>query len=447
MNSVQGLNTFIQPGILRRYQADILNRGRIAVTSPFTGKEAHCRNSIATLRGRLAYYFPSDEFFLLVSHTSFENGFPLSEVVLGNDGQRINLRHKGARTTTLPDSELAGLLDTARGTQKSDRPNNPSIMLTLGYDNFAHQFWNELPALHAWLHSAPEETVAKVAIFLSAEPLGPLLEIFPKLSSAKRYKDLPTPGIPLSVRLGGKRVPADVRNFVRDFVATRGDTPRAARLRQTLLRGFPRVWISVRHGSRTPDNQAEFLLAIIRNLMGRYPHAAVVFDGFSFPENFFSDPRTADLRPGFVKRASLDQEFIEGLVDKIRRERATSADAVLCTTSGLSLSEAISVAGACNLYLCHGGTLQHKIAWFHNVPGVVHTVPDDHEYAHSLANSIEGAIIPELLPPRFSIPTSAPKNRQNKARNYNYRIDDVELAAEIVMTMFQRMISTQEPPP
>src|SRR5207248_665017 len=144
------------------------------------------------------------------------------------------------------------------------------------------------------------------------------------------------------------------------------------------------------------------------------------------PDGFFSDPRTRNLRAKFVERASLDRKFIDTLIDEIRCEHGGKAGARLCSTSGLHLPEAISVAGACNLYLCHGGTLQHKIAWFHSVPGVVHTAPHDHEYALRSAKAIEGAVTPELLPPQFSIPTSAPKNRPNVPRNYNYLIEDVE---------------------
>jgi len=439
-DSIRSLNEFVRPGVLRRFQADILDFGGFTATSPATGETIVSRCNGARWQGRTAYYFQgADEFFLLVSHGFFEVGSPLSEIILGRDGEYIHLR-KEVPVRKIAAHELTRLLLSGRRAAEVARSGDHPAMLILGHENFAHQFWNELPALHAWLQTASDEKIANMPLHLSGEPLGPVREMFPRLSAAKLCEGPPSSAIPLFVRLGGKRVPADLRNFVRDFVTARGNTLPAAQLQRILLRGFPRVWISVRHGSRTPDNQEDFLRVVVRKLFRRYPEAAVVFDGFSFPDGFFSDPRTRELRARFVERATIDRDFISKLLDDIRCEHGASVGGRLCTTSGLHLPEAIFVAGACNLYLCHAGTLQHKIAWFHNVPGVVHTTPLDHGYALWCANLIEGAIVPELLPAQFLTPTSAPKNRINKARNYNYVISNTGLAAETVTASFEGML-------
>lgn len=445
LDSVRSLNAFVHPGVLRRFQADILDHGWFMATSPTTGKQVVSRCNAAAWQGRAAYYFKGeDEFFLLVSHGFFELGSPVSEIILGRDGEYIHLR-KNLPRKKISGHELARLLHSGRKGAEIARSARGPAMLVLGHENFAHQFWNELPALDAWLQTASDKKVAGTPLYLSGEPLGPIREMFPRLSLAKPYDGISSSETPLFVRLGGKRVPAKVRKLVCDFVIARGNTPPAAQLQRILARGFPRVWISVRHGSRTPDNQADFLRAVVRQLFKRYPDAAVVFDGFSFPNGFFSDPRTTDLRARFVERSAIDKHFIDTLIDDICSEHGPDVASRLCATSERHLSEAICVAGACNLYLCHGGTLQHKIAWFHNIPGVVHTAVPDQNYALWCANLIEDTIVPEMLPPELSTPTSAPKDRQNKARNYNYHVTDVELAAETVTATFERMLSTQQP--
>lgn len=442
LDSVRSLNAFVHPGVLRRFQADILDSGGFMATSPTTGEEVLSRCNAAAWQGRTAYYFKGkDEFFLLVSHGYFELGSPVSETILGRDGEYIHLR-KNVPRKKISEHELGRLLHSGREAAEIARSARRPAMLVLGHENFAHQFWNELPALEAWLQTATDKKIADTPLYLSGEPLGPIRAMFPRLSAAKLYDGISSSEIPMFVRLGGKRVPANVRKIVCDFVITRGDTPPAAHLQRILMRGFPRVWMSVRHGSRTPDNQADFVRAVVRQLLKRYPDAAVVFDGFSFPDGFFSDPRTTDLRARFLERSVIDKDFIDAVIDDICSEHGPDVATRLCTTSELSLSEAICVAGVCNLYVCHGGTLQHKIAWFHNIPGIVHTAALDQGYALWCAGQIEGTIIPEMLPPDLSAPTSAPKNRQNKPRNYNYHIADVELAAEMVTAAFKRMLST-----
>lgn len=440
------LNSFVHRGVLRRYQADVLDRGEITAISPFNGGQVTSRYSAAGVRGQNAYYFSgADAFWLLVQRGSFQFGHPLSEMI-GPTGEWLHLWRRKTVSRSLGDDEFGRLIAASRRAVDKIPDGGRSTALVLGHENFAHLFWNELPALHMWLETVSDETLEKTTLALTGEPLGPLCEMYPRLALARHGELAHAPrSLPLHVRLGGQRVPTEVRDHVRRFVDARGDTPRVAALLKIIARGFPRVWISVRHGSRTPDNQTEFLLAVVRRVLLVFPLAAIVFDGFSFPAGFFGDSRTKNFRSQFQERASVDRSFMEFLIGEIGREHGSEIASRLCTTSGLSLPEAINVAGSCSFYLCHAGTLQHKIAWFHDVPGVVHTAPNDHKYALWCASFIEGAIEPKLLPETFSIPTTPPINKSNIARNYNYLIANVDQAAEAVVSMFQEVQSAPNP--
>jgi hypothetical protein len=141
----------------------------------------------------------------------------------------------------------------------------------------------------------------------------------------------------------------------------RGNTGATRQARDVLAGGWPRIWISVRHGSRTPDNHADFLLAVVRRIFHSFPLASIVFDGFSFPVGFLSDPRTLASRESFMARATLDGRFIDFVCGRIAEEFGSNVQSRLCATSGLDIVEAIAVAACCNYYVCHSGTLQHKI--------------------------------------------------------------------------------------
>jgi hypothetical protein len=204
------------------------------------------------------------------------------------------------------------------------------------------------------------------------------------------------------------------------------------------MQGKPRVWISVRQGSRTPDNQAEFLAAVIAAILRANPDASFVLDGFSFPVGFSTDSRIGRWRALFRERAAIDKKLVDSLLCRIEDAHGCRIRGRFCSTTGLDVLDAMCVASFCTFYVCHAGTLQHKIGWIHDIPGLVHTSPNDHKYARWCTNFVENAIMPEFLPAELCIATGPPVHKQDIPRNYNYRITDVIRAAEVVADVLGR---------
>ena len=421
--------------VLRRYQSDILNQGGFCIVSPFSGDFIACESSTSFFRGQTAYFFPgSNAFWLLVQYGSVSFGYPLTEVVFESRGepQRIHLWRRNHPQTNITGSDIARLFVIANET--IDRSGKPGAALIIGHENFAHHIWNELSALEVWLASASDDVVARTPLKVTSEPLGPLHGLFPRLTAMRdrgRRKTLQS--VPLRVRLGGQRVTTRVREILRRIAQERLELGVYKRYFDRFTNGNPKIWISVRHGSRTPDNQADFIFAVISAILQQYPDAVFVLDGFSFPVGFFHDPKTLPVRKIFLERAFIDRRFISSLRERIENAYGTEARARLFSTEGLDVLDAISVAGLCTFYVCHAGTLQHKIGWVHDIPGIVHTAPDDHEYALWCSNFVEGAILPAFVPADLCISTSPPIHKQDIPRNYNYFIRDVDLAAQAVL--------------
>src|SRR5579864_507696 len=160
--------------------------------------------------------------------------------------------------------------------------------------------------------------------------------------------------------------------------------------------------MSVRLESRTADNQLDYLLGLFGEIFAKYPDALCVLDGFSFPIGFSRDAHMNRYRVEFSRRASLTAEFISELQNQAAAIFGARIMSQLCSISGLSLAEAVSVGSLCDYYICHAGTLQHKIAWLHNTPGFIHSPPIGDGYARPrwYADQVEGGLVPDILAAR-----------------------------------------------
>ena len=435
VHSVNEQNEFLSWGALRRYQASLLDCGEFTVLSPFSGEPVTTLASAYGMAGQLAYYFADRvDFWLLTPAQQFKAGHPLVQVVTQNDSRRHFLFNNARQPDAISSQQISKLRNSSR---RAANDHHESTTLVIGHENFAHHLWNELPALDAWISGAPAQAIAGLRVLPTAEPLGPLLEIFPRLAAARfsrsREKEVP---VPLRVRVGSQVVTARIRRVVLDYFGRRNMSASAMSALAILRSGWPRLWLSVRLGSRTPDNQFDFLLAIVKAVASAYPDSVFAFDGFSFPVAFFEDERTQYVRDVFVERSKAASHFIEKTRNKAGLEIGPTLVSRMCDVSGLDLAEAVRLAGHCDYYVCHGGTLQHKIGWFHDVPGLIHAAPEGLPHFLKQAQQAEGAVIPDLLPAQLALATSGPKEVrgvQDIPRNRNYRVLDVVRAAETVL--------------
>jgi hypothetical protein len=328
-----------------------------------------------------------------------------------------------------------------RGSAFADIPGDgPHLVMEIGHVNFAQYLWNELSALEEWMSGASDQAIAGLTIVPRFEPLGPLDEIFPRLKKAQFFRAslqnqnsfLETAR--LIVRPSSRIVSRGIRERIVEYCGA-----------QPMAHAWPRVWISVRTGSRTPDNQAEFIVATIGKILQAYPDAEFLLDGFSFPMDIDHGIRHAKSREGFkektreaFKARSRDCDAaIERTIGATRRILGSPSAARISSVSGIAITDAIAAAGTCHYYICHSGTLQHKIGWLHKIPGIIHSPTISRSW---YAAQVEDGITPDELPMEFIAPSAIPTTALNLRRNFNYVITDVDKAADsIVATMKKRL--------
>jgi hypothetical protein len=361
-------------------------------------------------------------------------GHPLTEVILEQGVQRRHLFDSTRPDCSINAEQLKQLQESsARGESKL----HAAATLVIGHENFAHHLWNELPGLDAWLNYASDDAITRLSVLPVAEPLGPLREIFPRLGAASFLDpELRNTEIPLRVRIGSQLVTARVCELITQYCRNQGISPPVKRVLDVFGQGWPRIWLSVRQRSRTADNQALFLLAVVEAVIAKFPGATFVFDGFSYPVHFFDDARTTGFRSSFLNRSKEALEFIEALFDQAGHRLGPQIQLRLCSVSGFDLIQAIQVAQYCDYYVCHAGTLQHKIGWLYRKPGFIHVAPRGREHFLRQARQAENIIVPDMIPIELVMATIGPKDVRGVAdvpRNSNYRIVDVKRAAEAVV--------------
>jgi hypothetical protein len=462
--SVEGLNKFVAPYRLRKYQFDLLENGEFEIISPFSGAVVRTNHS-RVANGRIAYRLPGGAEAWLLSG-SFARQHELSYLVT-REGVHTAIEIADQEPNSYYARELRSFrADTARfwkeisrkqgwggGSKKSPKSQDVAdreghITMALGHANFAHHLWNELSGLEEWLHSATNERLEKLTVLPLSEPLGPLEKIFPRLAHATilRGSEAFLRGklhtARLVVRPSSHQISQRVRRKVRRYIRQDFTKPTGLRLFKD---AWPRVWISVRRDSRTADNLASFLLEVVTETFATYPQAEILLDGFSFPIGFFEDARTIKLRQEFGSRSASCGAFIDQLHREAASRLGEEKGERIRSVSGLDLSAAMRLAGRCDYYICHSGTLQHKVAWIHDVPGLIHC-PDQPERASRWhAEQLEDGALPDFLPARFIRPSGGPTSRPKLSRNANYIITNVKEAANFVVSKLRLRIGDIPP--
>jgi len=438
LESVRGLNTFLHDNRLLVYQASILAKGHFSIVSPFDGVLLETKDSLFLQGQRIAYFFAGQmPFWIMTGEIQF--GYPLTWLYCPGNRILIRLAEGGTGVQANIDpadywfNKIRQALQEREAAEKE--VSNPVIIM--GHRNFAHHLWNELPALAEWLNQTRDSDMNGITLVPVREPLGPLDAIFPELESMTLLRTDTTPrdinNIPGSfVLLGSRKVSRQVRDRLTKYLEQRASDT-AHRLEQDFLQHHqPVFWFSVREHNGTCLNQMEFLEGLALRLLETYPDSRILLDGFAFPP-FESDLNT--LLAAEQRAISLDC-FMENLKKRLATTGGAEIAARLCSVSGLSLPDNLYLARHVDYYVCHAGTLQHKLGWLYPIHGIIHTAAKDENACRALAswhgNQVENGCKPVVLPACY-VSLLAKKSPEQPDRNRNYQIDYIPGAIDFIL--------------
>ena len=465
--SLAALNAFVFHRALLRYQQEIVERGCFSVISPWTGERltptvCHVVNNGDPAHGNLgiAYRLACEPAVWLLAG-SIKDGFPITEAYLpADDASLWSLGEAYAEENRPWKARLQGL---EAGIDDAALPEvqQPGACILLGHPNFAHQLWNELAALHTYAQARASDG-ATLHIKAIYEPLAPIEQLAGDLpvsvTRVGNFEELVGYQNTMTTRLGSTQISVNLREKIGELLSASRNKTLADPLLNSLGGCSPVIWLSARLDARTPDNQQELLLSLVTKIAAVYPAAGFILDGFSYPDDFGSaiyqqegeeeGCQRADNNPGldgiFLSSAMIEREKeISAFILELQTSLEARLTNTIVNTSGMSLANSIYLARAADYYVCHAGTLQHKIAWIYNIDGIVHsnTTGVQQGVQNWLADQLEAGVKPSLVSAKYVKDLDSIRTTNKVERNRDYHILDVEHVVQQILGDLQHSLS------
>jgi len=379
----------------------------------------------------IAYGFGSALNFWLLTG-SFGEGAPIQGIYLPQRKILVNLGHEVWGVTEVHVHKAMTIFD--RLPFDANRSTGPTSTLVTGDASFAHHIWNQLGALDRLIADEPKFAMERTSVLVMQEPLGPLAELFDDCPNwqvryvhSSRVQQLNCRDT-LFVQLGGTLVTEGAKARVFKYVDRKATLSEAAAQRNPA----GRFWLSIRTRNRTLNNQVQFLTGIANSLIDEYPGCDIVLDGHSLSEDDYRLVELGDSSNHAI--AAADAEVAAEVI-----KRVVQRNSRIYQTAGRPLSEALALARTCDFYICHHGTVQHKIGWFTWVPGVAHANArvTRSNPALAVAAQAEGSPPPSYLP--LELIEDDTGNSQgalaDALKHENYTIVSVDEACRFVLSM------------
>ena len=457
VESLRLLNAFVFHRSVLKYQQEIIQGGSFSLVSPWSGARlaptaCHIANNGDPAHGNIGIaYRVGGESVLWLLAGSTKDGFPITEAYLPLQNTSIwslseaHFEENKQWKTLLRDVEQE-LGQGLAALELTDTAQQAPVVL-MGHPNFAHHLWNELPALHAYT-LARDAGAPMMHIRTLYQPIAPIEEfvngVAVSVHSIDDFDELVGVQSVLVTRLGSTQIPRELRSKVVDIGSCRANHPAVATLLERLRECSPVIWLSLRLDARTLDNETEFISALVKEVCREYPRAGFILDGFSYPNDFGDAIYREGSTDGFLASSMKTREReISKYAQQIQASLITGGARSVINLSGLGLGDAIFIARIADYYVCHAGTLQHKVAWVYNIDGLVHsnTAGVQKGAQKWLADQLQGGVIPELLAGHLVQDLDSIRTFNKVDRNRDYHIIDVKGAVAQVLASLTTVLS------
>jgi hypothetical protein len=354
----------------RAFQLAAVRDGLIYAFCPFSGQIVTSSDSFLANLNTIFYRFQSSQVFY-VAIASIGSGFPKSAlyfpahelIVTAGDPwglQQLDLVELKARMVSNFNLCLRYL------SKPEDK--RRQIAVCIGFYHFAHHLWNELSGLHRLLRYRLLKKVG--AIIVMREPLGAIEQLFPEISATKIKRGTSADELftellvnnYFAVRLGDSFVPRSLQARVYKAALDNCLTETLDKVGAARKTHSPLLWVGIRVDNRTWVDQAQGLARLLDSLHVDFPNLGVVFDGFSLPADRSDRREYEDI---------IGQE--NAVVDEVVANMRSLRRLAIVNIIGSSIVDAIVWANAIDFYVTPFGSLQHKVGWLANKPGLIHT--------------------------------------------------------------------------
>ncbi|MCU4159278.1 class I SAM-dependent methyltransferase [Acidiphilium sp. AL] len=381
---------------------DVVKHGGFEIICPFSGIKIGSSDSIILPNKTTFFRFPAQP-DILAAVANLGQGFPISSIIVLSARIIFNFGDPLWGVKIADAEKILEILSK----QEWDIISRESkdVRIVVGDPNFAHYAWNQLVAL---------ETLAGIidhsrslSIISTHEPLGQTSDLFPEFQNwihsyhaDSLLLELNKPGCTF-VPVGGFRVTERVRNRLMNYGSKKLSREGVDLVEQIQGKYWPTIWLSVRTENRTPVNQVQFLTVLIDRFSQKYPQCCFIIDGYSLQDDFPINPsydRYAANKIIMSDKLAYEEINRSVILNKMLSDRQKIFSAI-----GENVLYSLKISSVVDFYCCHHGTIQHKIGWFSNKPGVIHCNSEilQRNPAEWVANQAEGSVFPSYCLEEF----------------------------------------------
>jgi len=410
------------------YLKNILKSKAFIFDSIFTGNPINCLQSRLSNKGVVYYKFQCKSDFYLICGDIWHE---MLGIYVEESDILIYFNEK-----IIPDVNINVIKSFQSNTCLQIKP---ELGILIQQVQFAHHLWNELSFVENLVRSNLINNVGKILIL--SEPILPIGELFPELSEKLIYLNresvnsfISTNNI-LLIGIGDCYIPTHLTERILLCGEQKITFEISEKFKQFFEKYNKIIWVSVKSGGKTIENQIEFLSHFIRSSHNNFDNIGFILDGFNYP--LIS---SQDVKHWLDSRYS---EIIENDIAVINLIREECKDIPILDTLGCQLFESIYLSKFVDFYVTHQGTLHHKIAWSNPINGVIHTNRDNMNMERRMRPGeweSEVSLKAHYIPKQFlgnSIRKHKIKSniKNERAIAYNYSIMKIEAVEWIVSIM------------
>ncbi len=242
-----------------------------------------------------------------------------------------------------------------------------------GHPNFAHCLLNT----YTCLEENKQDIKSSIKI-ISSEPIAPLEDLFPEyqwLNPAKVDDGLKQVfELPISCR--PNIISESLRNRIQKFADNNpvvnnieNHTENNERIIHWKQDGGWVLWVSLKTRGAVAHRLEEFIVELIKQLKSKQCTPMLILDGFSIQHGESSDARYYGLT---IQELIAEEKILAAQIKELLHSKGCTVEII--EAIGLPLLSSINLARFADFYICHQGTVQHKIGWtYWNTPGIVHS--------------------------------------------------------------------------
>jgi hypothetical protein len=436
---LQGPNGRIEAGVAADdFQLDALSRRAMAIVCPYSGRHLESDRSILVADGDPIFYrFESlDMVFLAVGVPGI--GYEKLYLYIPRICAIILIRsHAFWHGRDNVDRLRAHMIANWRSVSfYLNSTAHPSVCALVDNSHFGHHLWNDLTSIDKIIERDRTHQIDEIIV--QSEPFGPIEAIFPSLVGESIVRCKPkqlAQRIMIQnlflVRFGGNVISNRVIEGLfraADNICTVEVKEQAIRMRQEC---WPILWATVRTGNRTWMSQSEGIAKIANDLYSAFPRLGLIIDGFCTPHDQPAIPVEEQNR--IIAEEVACVELVKGILDKAISFRVNV---------GRPLPESVIFARITDIYFVHNGSLQHKIGWLANCPGLVHSNTSDlNESSGRLraSRARSNPVVPRYLDPATVVDVSGARAKEgdrwnDHLSNYDF---DYRLARDELLRMLR----------